>query len=121
NGVAQDADAFDLDFYDVSVFHPDRRFAECTDTTCGASQNHIARFELCEGGAVLNKCRYIKHEVIKRSALHLCAIQSCCDLVFAKVAEFVRCDQPWSETAGAREVLAWCELDSVALKIANRA
>src|SRR3984957_18237694 len=117
NWVAQNTEAFNLHFDNISRLHPQRRCPLHPHTARSAGENHITTLKTAERRAVLNDGRHVKDHLAQSGVLHGLAVQPGCDPKVPQVTQFIRRHHPRSEASGLRKVFARRELMRVVLPV----
>src|SRR3974390_2278690 len=121
--IAQRADAFDLDFGDVTGLHPHwLRLACMADAGRRAGEQNVARLECHTLGQIDERLRDWKHQQVRVGRLHHLAVEPRLDLQpLAAARQFVGSDHPRADAARAVEILAHAPLRRMPLIFADGA
>src|SRR5690606_31436129 len=121
DGVAQHADARDVDLDDVAALEPERRLAARADAARRARHEHVAGVELRPDRAVRDEVRHREAELRDARILHRPAVQARPQVQRGRVRLLVARHEPRPEGRARLEVLARGPLRRMPLEVAHAA
>src|SRR5690242_3640295 len=119
--IAQDGELLDLDLDDIAGLHPERWSALGAHAAGRAADDDVTGLEPGESRAIFDLPRDIEDHVLDLRFLHDLPVEAGDELELGELAELVRRHLPRAERAGVGKILAWRELVSVALEVADAA
>jgi quercetin 2,3-dioxygenase len=119
NSVLQNSDPIDFDLNRISGLHPKRGRSLDAYVARSSGDDHIARSERIERGAVLDPGWDVEDHLAQGCLLDRVTIQACHDSAGPEVGKVIRSHHPRAETAGALKVLSGRELMRVMLPVAH--